>query len=116
MCLQDQCTPLYTASCRGFVEVVKSLIAANADVNYVCVVVSCALLHIFVCKHAHVNMHMYTCVYVCMRVCVCMCIHGCELVPLCVCMCVYLCLCVGMHLYKCVYMNVTCVCCVYINF
>ena len=66
MCLQDQCTPLYTASCRGFVEVVKSLIAANADVNYVCVVVSCALLHIFVCKHAHVHM------CVCMHACLCM--------------------------------------------
>ena len=36
MCLQDQCTPLYAASAEGFNEVVKSLIAANADVNCVC--------------------------------------------------------------------------------
>ena len=29
----NQCTPLYVASARGFNDVVKSLIAANADVN-----------------------------------------------------------------------------------
>ena len=34
--LQDHCTPLYIASVEGFNDVVKSLIAANADVNYVC--------------------------------------------------------------------------------
>ena len=34
--LQNQCTPLYVASAVGFNEVVKSLIAANADVNCVC--------------------------------------------------------------------------------
>ena len=33
---QDQCTPLYAASGNGFNDVVKSLIAANADVNCVC--------------------------------------------------------------------------------
>ena len=34
--LQDQYTPLYIASALGFNDVVKSLIAANADVNCVC--------------------------------------------------------------------------------
>ena len=34
--LQDQCTPLYIASARGFNDVVKMLIAANADVNCIC--------------------------------------------------------------------------------
>ena len=34
--LQDQYTPLYAASARGFSEVVKHLIAANADVNCIC--------------------------------------------------------------------------------
>ena len=34
--LQDQYTPLYVASAKGFNEVVKSLIAANADVNFIC--------------------------------------------------------------------------------
>ena len=36
--LQDHYTPLYAASAKGFNDVVKSLIAANADVNYVCIV------------------------------------------------------------------------------
>ena len=36
MYLQDQCTPLYVASAKGSNDVVKSLIAANADVNCVC--------------------------------------------------------------------------------
>ena len=40
VCVQDQYTPLYNASARGFNEVVKSLIAANADVNCVCKVSS----------------------------------------------------------------------------
>ena len=34
--LQDQYTPLYIASAKGFNDMVKSLIAANADVNCVC--------------------------------------------------------------------------------
>ena len=38
MYVQDQCTPLYIASLRGFSEVVKSLLAVNADVNCVCTV------------------------------------------------------------------------------
>ena len=46
VCLQEQCTPLYIASGRGFNEVVKSLIAANADVNCVCIV-SYVCMHIF---------------------------------------------------------------------
>ena len=33
---QDWCTPLYVASGNGFNDVVKTLIAANADVNCVC--------------------------------------------------------------------------------
>ena len=33
---QDQYTPLFTAAARGFNEVVKSLIAANANVNCIC--------------------------------------------------------------------------------
>ena len=41
MCLQNQCTPIYLASGEGFGEIVKSLIAANADVN--CVVPVCIL-------------------------------------------------------------------------
>ena len=41
--LQDQCTPLYIASGRGFNEIVKSLIAANANVNCICKV-SCYCL------------------------------------------------------------------------
>ena len=43
MHLQDQCTPLYVASAKGFNEVVKSLIAANADVNCICKV-SCYIV------------------------------------------------------------------------
>ena len=43
MYLQDQCTPLHVASARGFNEVVKSLIAANADVNCICKV-SCYIV------------------------------------------------------------------------
>lgn len=41
----NQCTPLYVASARGFIDVVKSLIAANADVNCIYKVshVSCIL-------------------------------------------------------------------------
>ena len=39
--LQDQYTPLYAASARGFNDVVKSLITANADVNCVCEVSCC---------------------------------------------------------------------------
>ena len=34
--LQEQCTPVYVASAKGFNDVVKSLIAANADVNCAC--------------------------------------------------------------------------------
>ena len=34
--LQDQYTPLYTASAKGFNDVVKSLVVANADVNCIC--------------------------------------------------------------------------------
>ena len=34
--LQDQSTPLYVASANGFNDVVKSLLAANADVNCIC--------------------------------------------------------------------------------
>ena len=34
VCLQDQYTPLYIASAKGFNKIVKSLIAANADVNF----------------------------------------------------------------------------------
>ena len=33
---QDHYTPVYAASAEGFNEVVKFLIAANADVNCVC--------------------------------------------------------------------------------
>ena len=36
MHLQDQYTPLFAASARGFNEVAKSLLAANADVNCIC--------------------------------------------------------------------------------
>ena len=36
--LQNRCTPLYTASTRGFSDVVNSLLAANANPNSVCVV------------------------------------------------------------------------------
>ena len=36
--LQDHYTPLYAASAEGFNDVVKTLIAANADVNCVCIV------------------------------------------------------------------------------
>ena len=36
MYLQDQYTPLYVASAESFTDVVKTLIAANADVNCVC--------------------------------------------------------------------------------
>ena len=36
MHLQDQLTPLYLASGKGFNEAVKSLIAANANVNCIC--------------------------------------------------------------------------------
>ena len=43
MYLQDHFTPLYVASARGFNEVVKSLIAANADVNCICKV-SCYIV------------------------------------------------------------------------
>ena len=43
MYLQDWCTPLFVASARGFNDVVKSLIAANADVNCVCKV-SCYIM------------------------------------------------------------------------
>ena len=41
MYLQDQCTPLYIASRKGFNDVVKTLIAANANVNYICEVSYC---------------------------------------------------------------------------
>ena len=41
--LQDQYTPLYVASAKGFNDVVKSLIAANADVNCICKV-SCYIV------------------------------------------------------------------------
>ena len=43
--LQDQCTPLYIASAKGFNDVVKILIAAKANVNCVCKVRK--LLHMF---------------------------------------------------------------------
>ena len=33
---QNQYTPLYAASAKGFNEVVQSLVTANADVNCVC--------------------------------------------------------------------------------
>ena len=33
ICLQNMCTPLYAAAAEGFNEIVKSLVAANADVN-----------------------------------------------------------------------------------
>ena len=36
VCLQNQSTALYIASAEGFNDVVKSLIAANADVSCVC--------------------------------------------------------------------------------
>ena len=38
MCMysQDQCTPLYVASARGFNDVVKTLLVANANVNCIC--------------------------------------------------------------------------------
>ena len=46
MCvLQEQCTPLYIASAKGFNDVVKSLIAAKANVN--CVSEVRKLLHMF---------------------------------------------------------------------
>ena len=34
--IQNDYTPLYAAAAKGFNDVVKSLIAANADVNCVC--------------------------------------------------------------------------------
>ena len=84
MCvLQDRCTPLYIASVKGFNEVVKSLLAASADVNCVCIV-SCACMHI--CVHACVA------IYVCESMC---CISA-----LCVCMSV------SMHVYLCVHVCV----------
>ena len=43
MYLQDWYTPLYVASAKGFNEVVKLLIAANADVNCICKV-SCYIV------------------------------------------------------------------------
>ena len=33
---QDQCTPLYIASYKGFMDIVNSLIAANANPNCIC--------------------------------------------------------------------------------
>ena len=33
MYVQDQCTPLYIAANRGFNEIVRLLLAANANVN-----------------------------------------------------------------------------------
>ena len=36
MYLQDYYTPIFAASAKGFNDVVKSLIAAKADVNCVC--------------------------------------------------------------------------------
>ena len=36
MYLQDYYTPLYVASAKGFNDVVKTLIEANANVNCVC--------------------------------------------------------------------------------
>ena len=52
MCLylQDQYTPLYAASAKGFNDVVKSLIAANADVNYMCKVSFYITVHIIALK------------------------------------------------------------------
>ena len=41
--LQEQCTPVYVASAKGYNDVVKSLIAANADVNCICKV-SCYIV------------------------------------------------------------------------
>ena len=43
MYLQEQCTPLYVASGKGFNEMVEDLIAANADVNCICKV-SCYIV------------------------------------------------------------------------
>ena len=34
--IQEQCTPLYVALANGYSDVVKSLIAGNADVNCIC--------------------------------------------------------------------------------
>ena len=34
--LQNQCTPLHAASEAGFTEIVKLLIAADANVNCIC--------------------------------------------------------------------------------
>ena len=53
MCLylQDQYTPLYAASANGFNDVVKSLIAANADVNYVCKVSFYITVYIMALKY-----------------------------------------------------------------
>ena len=46
--VQDMCTPLYAASDKGFTDVVKSLIAADANVNCICKVsghiISCIII------------------------------------------------------------------------
>ena len=83
VCIQGQCTPLYIASTTGFTEIVRSLIAANADVNCVCIV-SCACTHI---------VHACVCACLCMPtsfVCVCVC----------TCMCVCICVCMPLLMYQ----------------
>ena len=49
--MQDHCTPLYVASANGFNDVVKTLIAGNADVNCICKV-SCVPV---MCMYAYVT-------------------------------------------------------------
>ena len=58
MHVQNQCTPLYIASSKGFNEVVKSLIAANANVNCICKVrellYASQFERIHVCTYAYI--------------------------------------------------------------
>ena len=58
--LQDQCTPLYVASTKGFTGIVKLLLAANANVNCICKVSCYKTAHIVVLKYVYtIHMHLW---------------------------------------------------------